>query len=131
MPNNLEKARKRRAIAAQIRPRLVEAYPNCFAAKGQPKRPLKIGIYHDLKGKLPGVTNRHLHYALCDYVWGPTYQRAMVEGAHRVDLDGFPAGTVSAGEAGAAAAKLRKFDKWAAQDRKRTIAAARESEAAE
>lgn len=82
--------------AARVRAQLVAAFPACFAAKGQPKKPLKIGLHRDLEGRLDGVTQREVRLALDDYCSGWTYLSNMVEGASRVDLAGRPCGIVDA-----------------------------------
>lgn len=93
------KKRATPAEVAQVRQALHITYPKCFAAKGQQKRPLKIGIHKDLlangREMMPGLSCRLIRAGLRDYVSGPTYLRNMLAGAERIDLDGNPAGVVT------------------------------------
>jgi sRNA-binding protein len=87
--------------------RLAEAFPQTFVLeKYWPHRPLKIGIAADIRARCPTITRRTLAIALSIYTRRIMYLQAMVEGAMRVDLDGAPAGEVTARDAEYAAAKL-------------------------
>lgn len=86
----------KRRLARDTRALLVEHFPKCFAPKGEPKRPLKVGIHEDIKARLPELAQRSLFIALADYTSGSSYLGAMTDGATRVDLDGEPAGIVTA-----------------------------------
>lgn len=92
------KKRATPAEVAQVRQALHITYPKCFSAKGQQKRPLKIGIHKDLladgRDKMPGLSARLIRAGLRDYVSGPLYLRNMLSGAVRIDLDGNPSGIV-------------------------------------
>jgi len=89
--------------------RLVEAFPQTFVLeKYQPHRPLKVGIAADLTARCPAIERRALNAVLRSYAQRVMYLKAMVEGAARVDLDGNPAGEVTARDAEYAAAKLAK-----------------------
>lgn len=123
-------ARQRRTIGAAVRPRLVAMFPFCFAASGEPKRPIKIGIRQDIMARTDAFTSLELYCGLGHYTNKPSYLRAMIEGADRIDIDGNPAGVVSAADEEHAKAGLRRFERWAAKDRKRQIEAARQNEAA-
>ncbi len=79
---------------------LTERYPLCFDP-ALPK-PLKIGIRQDLIDA--GHEPQAVHLALCRYTRLRAYQRTLIAGAVRVDLQGQPAGEVTAGEAAYAAA---------------------------
>lgn len=89
----------RRALAA--------AFPACFNQPKSrvPKRPLKIGITTDLIAR--GVTgedgqplsHKRIERAVRDYCLGTKYDAALIAGATRIDLDGHPAGSVSASHA--------------------------------
>ena len=103
--------RQKRRIAAEIRAQLVDAFPACFKGEGEDKPPLKLGIDADILERLP-VAGWKLTIALGDYTCSPTYQRNLVEGADRIDLDGNPAGKVTAEQAERAAARMRKFENW-------------------
>jgi sRNA-binding protein len=100
-----ELKRGRRGVV--IRALLAERFPKCFAAKGQAKRPLKIGIHADIRKAAPDISIKELNRGLFDYTAGPRYLEAMTGGAVRVDLDGNDAGTVTAEEAGTSALRAR------------------------
>lgn len=106
VPAAAKKRRRRAGRAGKItdvlanRELLAERFPLCFAPKEvAEKRPLKIGIYHDIRARLPELSGRRVTAALHDYTTGPKYWTALVAGAVRIDLDGNPAGVVSADEA--------------------------------
>jgi ProP effector len=83
---------------------LADLFPELFAAEGwQPHKPLKIGISNDLveRGVLLPVECKALRY----YTMRRQYQVALASGGPRYDLDGNPAGEVTA-EQMAAAAKI-------------------------
>lgn len=88
---------------ALVREILHETFPNAFAAKGEEKRPLAIGIEGQIHLRCPELSKWHLAAAIADYTRGPTYLRNVVEGAQRVDLEGEPNGLVTASEAAYAA----------------------------
>jgi ProP effector len=78
-----------RAIALRVRFDLAEKFPLCFARKGCPKKPLKVGIFGDLRTAWPELQYFSLKLGLADYCAGPSYQAAlMVAGAWRYDLEG-------------------------------------------
>jgi ProP effector len=86
---------------------LAERFPQTFVREGhQPHRPLKVGIAADLVARCVELERRKLTAALSAYTQRIVYRKAMVAGAARVDLDGNPAGEVSAADAEHAAAKL-------------------------
>jgi ProP effector len=88
MPRETPKRKADEIIGA-----LAELFPQTFVPHAwMPHRPLKCGIRHDLAGVLTG---EELHLALRWYVNRLMYQRALVAGAARVDLDGKPVGSVS------------------------------------
>ena len=101
---------------------LTEAFPQTFVLeKYRPHRPLKVGIAADIPARCPAVERRVLSAALSAYARRVMYLRTLVAGAARVDLDGNPAGEVTAGDAEFAATKLaeilasRETNKGAAQ----------------
>lgn len=96
-------------IAFGVRRRLVELFPNCFAAHGEPKRPLKRGIIHDIYVRHPELNIELVSVALHDYARGRSYLTAMVTGAIRIDLDGNPIDEVTADAAEVAAKRLAKL----------------------
>jgi sRNA-binding protein len=86
---------------------LAERFPQTFVPEGhQPHRPLKVGIAADLVARCAELDRRKLGAVLSAYTQRIMYRKAMVAGAARVDLDGNPAGEVSAADAEHAAAKL-------------------------
>lgn len=106
----------------QIRTALVMAYPNCFVAKGQPKRPLKIGITKDLLAEVratyPGLSVKMVKRFMTDYCRGNNYLKEMKPGAARVDLSGAFAGFVTKEAAVIARDRLRELEKrQAARDK--------------
>jgi ProP effector len=70
---------------------------------------LKVGIAVDLMGRSPELDNRKLNAALSAYAQRIMYLRGLVAGAARLDLDGDPAGEVTARDAEYAAAKLARI----------------------
>ncbi|MBS9476197.1 ProQ/FINO family protein [Ancylobacter radicis] len=104
-------ARRNRWLRAEAtREVLVERFPRTFMPKGERKIPLKVGIYQDLRIAAPDLSARKMADALHDYTTGRTYLRALVAGAHRIDLDGWPEGVVTTEEAVIAAQTLRDID---------------------
>ena len=90
--------------------RLAEAFPQTFVLeKYRPHWPLKVGIAAAIPARCPALEWRVLKMALTAYTGRIMYLRGLVEGAARVDLDGNPAGEVTARDAEYAAAKLAKI----------------------
>ena len=90
--------------------RLTEAFPQTFVLeKYRPHRPLKVGIATDISARCPAVERRVLSAALSAYARRAMYLRGLVAGAARIDLDGNPAGEVTAGDSEYAAAKLAEI----------------------
>lgn len=90
---------------AQYGVELLKAYfPNCFKEINE-TQPLKIGIKQDLVKRLATMENIVLGDKACMvsslayYVSSASYHKSANEGAIRIDLDGNPAGQVSAEEA--------------------------------
>ena len=89
---------------------LAGRYPQTFVLeKYQPHRPLKVGIAADLMERGPELDHHQLSVALTVYTRRVMYLRSLVAGAARVDLDGNPAGEVTARDAEYATAKLAKI----------------------
>lgn len=88
---------------------MAERYPACFAPRGCPKWPLKLGIAADLMdaGALPPPRLRDF---LRRYCRGSRYQAAVAAGGDRRALDGTVAGPVSAESKAQAAALLLKIE---------------------
>lgn len=90
---------------AQYGVELLRAYfPECFKSPAEVK-PLKKGIKQDLVKRLSILENvvtedkACMVKSLAYYVNTAAYHKSVIEGATRVDLDGTPAGVVSAEEA--------------------------------
>ena len=80
--------------------RLAEAFPQTFVLeKYRPHRPLKVGIAVAIPARCPALEWRVLKVALTAYTGRVMYLRGLVEGAARLDLDGNPAGEVTARDA--------------------------------
>ena len=90
--------------------RLAEWFPQTFVLeKHLPHRPLKVGIAADILARCPVLTRRELGPVLGVYAKRVTYLQSLVVGAIRIDLDGNPAGEVSAADAEHAAATLAEI----------------------
>jgi sRNA-binding protein len=86
---------------------LAETFPKCFSVYEGRRRPLKIGIHNDILGAVDGaLTPLELSKAMGAYCANSAYLRSSQEGAQRIDLDGNPAGTVTADEEAHAKARL-------------------------
>ena len=96
------------------------AVPQTFVAVNyRPPRPLHGG-FALLPARCPAVERRGLRAAPSAYARRVMYLRALVAGAARVDLDGNPAGEVTAGDAEFAATKLAEI--LASRETKRAAA---------
>jgi sRNA-binding protein len=71
---------------------LAELFPKCFFVLGYQRRPLKIGLFEDLR-PLVSLTEDDLKAALRRYTAADGYLVACNEGAIRIDLNGDAAGT--------------------------------------
>ena len=90
--------------------RLAEWFPQTFVLeKHLPHRPLKVGIAADILARCPVLTRRELGPVLGVYAKRVMYLQSLVAGAIRIDLDGNPAGEVSAADAEHAAATLAEI----------------------
>ncbi|MEZ5601479.1 MAG: ProQ/FinO family protein [Candidatus Competibacteraceae bacterium] len=74
---------------------LAETYPACFNSENP--RPLKLGIHRDLMAA--GFEKAAVKRTLARYCNRPRYRKALRAGAIRIDLQGQPAGVVTAAEA--------------------------------
>ncbi|MBK8184949.1 MAG: ProQ/FinO family protein [Candidatus Competibacteraceae bacterium] len=84
---------------------LAREYPSTFNLDAP--SPLKIGVHLDLAAQHPDIDPATLRRALKRYCERRRYQLALArEGAVRLDLDGQPAGEVTAEQATIAKAKL-------------------------
>jgi ProP effector len=79
---------------------LCERFPKTFARNPAERQPLKRGIDRDLVARLGGTVSRSaLKRVLGIYTADHGYRAKLIEGAARIDLNGNPAGAVTAGEA--------------------------------
>jgi sRNA-binding protein len=84
-------------------------FPACFAAdQHAPHKPLKVGIRADLLAC--GVPKQIVVRALYWYASRPAYQRAIIAGGPRYDLDGNAAGNVTDADVEHARNKLRVIE---------------------
>ena len=84
----------------QILDLLCERFPGTFARNPAEQRPLQRGIDRALVARLDGIVSRSaLKRMLSIYTACPEYRATLIEGAARIDLDGNPAGAVTAREA--------------------------------
>ena len=83
---------------------LAERFPACFDLKR--RRPLKIRIYQDLIALQEELGGIDLKQATKRYCTHPRYRKPLKEGAIRIELQGEPAGVVTAEEAENARARL-------------------------
>jgi ProP effector len=106
---------------------LVERFPACFAVNPSHRRPLKLGIHLDILAQLSDtIAPRDLSAALRIYVSNVKYLKALVAGADRVDLNGMPAGTVTAEHADIAKAQYeQRRDKQKAKQKQLAVATAK------
>ena len=89
---------------------LAEVFPQTFVLeKHRPHRPLKVGIAADISARCPAVERHVLGAVLSVYARRVMYLQSLAAGAARVDLDGNPAGEVTARDAEYAAAKLARI----------------------
>ena len=78
---------------------LAERWPKVFSVYEARRRPLKIGIHNDLLMALGGaITPSELGVALRIYCNNRVYLGQLRTGAARIDLNGNPAGVVTAEE---------------------------------
>jgi sRNA-binding protein len=84
-------------------------FPYCFAgSKERTRNPLKIGIHLDIAAGMPELPEADISRALKFYVTRFRYLECCLDGAPRLDLNGEPAGVVSAAEAASAQRWLSK-----------------------
>ena len=84
--------------------RLAELCPKAIFVYEGRRRPLKIEIYEDLAAKVAGsITPDEVKLALRAYTRNPGYLRAMARGGPRIDLEGNPAGMITAEQTASAA----------------------------
>ena len=78
---------------------LCEKFPAAFFVYEQRRKPLKIGIHHDIAARLGDeVDPKQLRLMMRQYFVNRFYQAAVKEGAVRIDLVGQPASVITAEE---------------------------------
>jgi sRNA-binding protein len=98
---------KRSQAAAAAIALLAEAFPKTFFVYQEHRHPLKLGIDLDILAALASaIPPAELHRALGFYCSNPSYLGRLREGTSRLDLDGKPAGVVTADEEALARARL-------------------------
>lgn len=99
---------KQKQKVQQIKNMFKEDFPNCFKS-GEEKLPLKIGIHLQVHFHYRDDTRfepQLIQQGLNSYAMTPKYLSKIIEGAPRVDINGNPAGQVTAEEALYAKSKL-------------------------
>ena len=100
----------KRAAAINTLLMLRQRFPAAFARLDLTRRqPLKIGIRNDIIAAVPEIAATEIGLALKIYAGHVSYLSQCVEGAARIDLDGEPAGVVTATEAAYAAKLVAKI----------------------
>jgi ProP effector len=97
---------KRRADSTAVIAQLAALFPKAFAVNHHERKPLKIGIDADIVARGVAIEPRALWRPLRVYCASFGYLRTITAGAERVDLDGNPAGVVTAEAAALALALL-------------------------
>src|SRR5262245_23961760 len=88
---------KKRARTKAVITALAARFPECFAVPDPRRRPLKVGIHADILAALSGTIRRtELIRALAMHCSSDGYLERVLTGACRVDLEGKPAGVVTA-----------------------------------
>jgi hypothetical protein len=97
---------KRGAAGRAAVGKLVETFPAAFAFIE--RKPLKLGIHDDLLAR--GIAPDVIKPGLGAYCRGGRYLRSLQAEAIRIDLDGKPAGVITAEDAEHAVRKLAELD---------------------
>ncbi|WP_145128228.1 ProQ/FinO family protein [Pseudomonas sp. URMO17WK12:I11] len=99
-PPQKTKPRELDPAVAAIWP-LQKHFPLAFPVNPAPKVPLKEGIFKDAEQHLEllGITREQLKLGISTWCRGNRYWTSMVENAPRLDLNGQPAGVVTAAQA--------------------------------
>ena len=105
--------------------RLQKHFPQAFPKNPAPKLPLKQGILADAAQHLEklGMTEEQLKQAIATWCKGSRYWSSMVADATRVDLQGEPAGTVTAEQAAYARRQASRRPAGKARPAKKAAAA--------
>ena len=90
---------------------LAATWPKAFSVEFAGRKPLKVGISKDIAAATEGaITAEELEAAMNLYCGHKGYLKKLREGAQRVDLDGTPAGVVSAEQAAMARRRIERID---------------------
>lgn len=106
-PQNARKTARKPAQETPVDPvvitisRLQKQFPLAFPKKPAAKLPLKLGIHKDLyeQAETLKLTNAEIKEAVKTWCQGSRYWACMTEGAPRLNLNGEPAGEVTAADA--------------------------------
>lgn len=74
-------------------------------------RPLKIGVFHDLRAALPDINQNHLQRALNLHTNSLAYLRGLCQGGARYDLSGNPCGEIDPEQIEHAKLELAKLER--------------------
>ena len=97
---------KKRTQAKTVIAALAARFPKCFAVPDTRRRPLKVGIDADLLAALGNnIPRTQVIRALAMYCSSNGYLERVLTGAWRIDLEGEPAGVVTADDERHAKAK--------------------------
>jgi len=99
---------------------LLAGFPLAFSTEPRQIKPLAIGIRQQICARCT-LSHRTVGDALRRYTNRVTYQRTIIEGAARIDLDGATSGNVTAKEAAHAAWRVMKNSAIAASKAKDKI----------
>lgn len=92
-------------------------------------RPLALGIHKTIKERLPEIDAQQLRSALRMHTASTRYLKSLAQGGSRFDLDGMPAGEVTAEQQQQATDALReRFKKKAEQHRQEQLAQQQEKQ---
>lgn len=85
--------------------------PNAFSIQFAGRRPLMVGIDKDILAVAEGaITKEELGAALRVYCSHKSYVKKLREGAQRIDLNGDPAGVVTAAQAANARRQIERME---------------------
>ena len=120
MPSRRRRSRSKAIAAIGV---LAERWPETFRVIGQ-RQPLKIGIFEDIVVAVAGVIkSSEIHSALAFYTGHILYLRALKDGTQRIDLQGNPAGSVTADEAAHARERLKCIEALRKERKRADVAA--------
>lgn len=91
----------------EIVAQLAKLYPQAFFVDPKQRKPLMIGIFKQLVGVIPDISNKRLRNALGFYCYHFDYLKALQSESHRIDLKGEPAQEIAEDEKTNAEQKLK------------------------